>query len=133
MTVDAITQATQVYKWLMDCILDDGVLRLPADASFPVEFFVEIDNARNVVLVRECSLHLLEMYCWVQNRRKFDGLIQRGIIVTGPPGDGKVQYRPSYYFFASEFCSINKRVCVLFYCCTSYTSHLSLAYLSNTS
>ena len=82
-----------VFRWLKNGVLDDGVLRLPdADARFPIGFFRtdREKDAANVIFVRECAVHILEIFCWVRDGKTLDGKTQRGVVVRGPPGDGKV-------------------------------------------
>lgn len=76
----------------MDANVIDGVLSLPDGGAFPI-VFQRSDNAslgKNVVLVRDFSNHLCEMVDWIRDGGKVEGLTQRGLIVRGPPGDGKV-------------------------------------------
>ena len=67
------------------------VLSLPDGAKFPIAYLRREDfTGANKILVRPCTQHLRELFCWIRDRNKLANHIQRGMIVKGPPGDGKV-------------------------------------------
>jgi hypothetical protein len=78
-----------MYKLLKNGFVEDGVLRLEEGSSFPVAKSSE--SGMNVVLIRSTVLDLLDIFIYVAEDNRIGGLLKHaGVLITGPPGDGKV-------------------------------------------
>ena len=83
--------AVETYHALLAAVEDELCLTIPAGAFFPLTSFEKDQKAgQNVVLARMCTKHLFEVFEWIMNGGKFEGKTRKGVIITGPPGDGKV-------------------------------------------
>lgn len=84
-------EAANMYEQMLGAVEDDVCLSIDAGQVFPLTSF-EKDQKRgqNKVLARTCTRHLLEILVWMMKGNQFEGKSRKGVIITGPPGDGKV-------------------------------------------
>jgi hypothetical protein len=83
-----------MYNLLKSGFVQEGVLRLEEDAVFPVAQ-AEVGKGhkdKNRVLARSSVLDLLDIFTFVAEGGSIgtSRLGYYGVIITGPPGDGKV-------------------------------------------
>lgn len=79
--------AMRVHKWLKNGVVDDGVLRLEEGSTFPVA--QDAETGMNVVIIRPTTLDLLDIFIFIVDGNRVGGLKHSGVLITGPPGDGK--------------------------------------------
>ena len=88
-----------MYAQLLGATEDDLCLSIDAGAVFPLTSFGKDPKpGQNKVLARTCTRQLFEIFVWIVQGNKFDGKTRKGVIITGPPGDGKVSTLSISYF-----------------------------------
>lgn len=88
-------EAMNMYANLLGAAEDDVCLSIDAGAVFPLTSFEKGHKlGQNKVLARTCTRQLLEIFAWIVQGNTFEGKTRKGVIITGPPGDGKVRELP---------------------------------------
>eukprot|EP01031_Cornospumella_fuschlensis_P026868 gene26868-32471_t len=97
--------AMKYYSHMLDGAEIDGVLTLEEGASFPVCFGrKDFTPGLNKVLARSTTKHMYEIFLYVIDGNRVDGSLHKGLVITGPPGDGK--------FFLCNLVKEKRRHCV---------------------
>jgi hypothetical protein len=83
--------AIHLYKVLKNGVVENDILRIEDGSRFPVA----TNNSRcsNIVLVRQTVLNLLDIFIFIVENNLVEGKLEHcGVLITGPPGDGKVLF-----------------------------------------